>query len=127
MATTGESTTIWENNKHTLNYVIVDENGDAKNLTGLIAKFNLARIGPNGPLRTNPILDKKSPGSADIVFTDLVNGLLSVILQASDTVDLAIGGTTAYIAQLELFSAAETDPVVVAESTINFKPNVSNA
>lgn len=120
--------TMYAGNRRVLKFAVTDEdNGGAPmDLTGRIVKFALARFDAEGqPLKANPLVDKRSDTSGDIVITSAVGGLVEVTLVPADTASLADAGETAYYFELEVFQG--TDGIVVASGTETIRRNVTNA
>lgn len=127
MANTSQKVTMYEANRMRLKWTVTDKStGAALNLTGKIIKFSVARLQGSTPVRTNPLVDKKT-GSGDILLIDAVNGRVDTILTETDTEDFAIQGKTVYHVELEVFEAGEVQPVVVATVQLTVLPNVVNA
>jgi len=127
MVVADQTDTMYANNRRVLKFTVTDEdNGGALDLTGLVVKFALARFDSEGqPIKSNPLVDKRSDVSAEVTITDAANGLVEVELVTSDTASLADQGETAYYFELEVFDG--TDPVVVATGTLTIRRNVTNA
>jgi hypothetical protein len=127
MANTTQKVTMYEANRLRLKWTVTDKaTGSALDLTGKIIKFAVARLQGSTPVRTDPLLDKKS-GHADVLLISAVDGRVDTIITAADSADWAIQGKTTYHVELEVFEAGETQPVVVATVSLTVLPNVVNA
>ena len=134
MAVESQSWEAFANNDVTLSWAKITDSEandptDAKDLTGRIVKFSLARISGGEPIRANPLLDFASDDVGAQVTIPNPDGSVAphvqVAILAADTIDLA-PKVTEYNVQLEVFESDETIPVIVATGTLKIKPNVDN-
>jgi len=125
MAVANQTDTIYAGNKRTLKFAVTDQDtagSPAFNLTNLIAKWTLARVGADGSVLTSaPVVEKKSTTGTQITITNAAGGLLEVYLVEVDTLTL-LGD---FYFELELFDVAGAH-VVVATGTMTILPNVTN-
>lgn len=127
MAITTQKDTMYEANARRLKWTVTDKStGSPLDLTGLVVKFSVARLNGSTPVRTNPLLDKKT-GHADVLDIDLPNGRVDTIITESDSANWAQQGRTTYHVELEVFQAGEVSPVVVSTVQLTVLPNVINA
>ena len=130
MASENQTASMFAGNRHILRWNnILDEDGTSTlDLTGLIVKFALARKGDSGPVVSGPILDFRSDVSAQVTIPNPIVGSahVEVELLPVDTETLAPGATTIYYFELEVYQAADNNPVVVATGDLTIKPNVEN-
>lgn len=119
---------MWAGNRRLLRFTVTDEDGSgAKDLTGLIVKFALARFDTSGnPVKSNPLIDKRSDTSSDVTITTPLSGIVEVVLVPADTASIT-PVPAAYYMELEVFNASNADPVVVATGTLTINRNVDNA
>lgn len=128
MAVTGQIDTIYQGNRRILRFTVTDEDtsgSPAKDLTGLVVKFALAKIDANGnPIKTNPLLDLNSTAHpTQVIITDAANGIIEVTLLPANTSGL---NPTDYYFELEVFDGSGNG-VVVATGTLTVNVNVVNA
>ena len=110
---------------HRFNFTIADYDLDPtgatpKNLTGLVAKWTLARIS-GGSYSDKYTIQKTSVVDGGIVVTDAANGKLTVELLHADTAKL-LGD---YHQELELFEA-DGESTIVAVGDFTILRNVKN-
>lgn len=132
MASENQTASMFAGNRHILRWNdIKDEDGTSTlDLTGLIVKFSLARKGSSGPVVASPILDFRSDVSAQLTIPNPAAGNPHVEMELLpvDTATLAPGGVaTVYYFELEVYQAADNNPVVVATGDLTIKANVENA
>lgn len=129
MAVENQTDAMFAGNRHVLrwNGILDADSSGIKDLTGLIVKFALTRKGESGPL-LSPLIDFRSDVSAQVTIPNPITGSphVEVELLPVDTATLAPISTTFYC-ELEVYNAANTNPVVVATLDLTIKPNVENA
>lgn len=130
MASTGQTETVYTNNRWILRFVIRDEDDPAPvkpplDITGHTIRFALARLGASGaPLVNNPVLDFNSGDEPlVVVITDAPNGAVEVRLD--DSITVAVPPREYYL-ELEDVDGLG-NPVVVATGNLTVLPNVVNA
>lgn len=105
-----------------------DDNTSLDDLDGLTLRLTFAKLGRNGPLRTNPVLELDNDGEAAQFAYENEDGTKDAVLITllpTDTANFAQGGETTYHWQLEAFTSDEdVDAVMLSTGTVTIKPNV---
>lgn len=126
MAVENQTVSMFAGNRAVLRWnSIKDTDGTTiLDLTGRIVKFSLTREGPV----LSPILDFRSDVGSQVTIPNPTVGSshVEVELLPVDTATLAPAETT-YYCELEVYEAADSNPVVVATMLLTIKPNVVNA
>jgi len=123
MAVANQRFTIYQGNKLTLDFSVVDDEGVAFSLVGYGARFAMSELDSNNDASATPIVDKNDDTPTDVAITDAGAGEVSVYLVGVDTEDL-IGD---YHFELEITDDADDESIVVAEGTVTVKRNIANA
>jgi hypothetical protein len=126
MAVTGLIDSVYAGNQREIRYTVIDQDngGVAKDLTGISARWALARLSTSGdPITATPVVTKDSAnGSSEINITDPTNGKLSVFLLGTDSEPLAGD----FYFELELYIDSTPFTLVVATGTLTVLKNVVN-
>lgn len=113
---------IYAGNKHTLRFTVRDQDNPLsppKDITGMSARWALAKFKADGTFSKTPILTKNSTSGAQIVITTPVSGLLEVYIAEGDTT--ALEGD--YQFQLELYQTSSFS-LIVATGTLSILRNI---
>lgn len=130
MAIEDQSDEMFAGNYHVMRWAeLTEEDGTTPfDLTGKIVKFALSRYKSAGVPRLTPLLDHRTDTSAQLSIVDAAAGHVEMELLPADTATLAPKGEPGdFYWELEVYTGANTLPVVVATGTLTVKPNVDNA
>lgn len=124
MAKSGQDFEAFLRNVITLRFTVIDQDDaeeDPLDISGLVLKWGLVQVDPDtGAFADSPLVLQKTTSSG-ITITNGPGGVCEVAIEDEDTEDLSPG---TYYHQLEVFSGAGEDGVVVAEGTLTLKANL---
>lgn len=120
MAATNDTIVVYAGNKRTLRFTVVDEAGDAFDLTGYDVRWALSKYGQSGSYGTTAEVNKHSDNVDEIT---VASNVVDVVLVGADTAALAAGD---YYHELEIVDAQD-ESLVVAVGDVELRNNVVNA
>lgn len=125
MVVANQTIDIYRGNRRILEFTIRQEpdSQTARDITNDRVQFAVARIGTNGPIVTNPLIDLNSNTSPTKVNkVDAAAGRVNVVLESTETA-IQVGS---YYFELEVVDLSGQS-AVVATGTFNVLVNINNA